>query len=225
MEKRSVKEWVKRYAFCALGLFISALGVAFTRIGELGVSQVSSVANVLSIKFPFLTLGNWLILWNCLLILLQILILRKNFKIIQLFLQLIVSFLFGYFTDFGVWLFSAIPVSGESPYVLRIVTVLIGTALVAFGICFNVIASAVMNAGESFVRAISDTSHKDFGTLKIIVDVSFVVISVVLSLVFFQGQLIGVREGTVIAALLTGFLIKIFVKPLRPGLTKFIEAN
>ncbi len=225
MEKRSVKEWVKRYVFCALGLFISALGVAFTRIGELGVSQVSSVANVLSIKFPFLTLGNWLILWNCLLILLQILILRKNFKIIQLFLQLIVSFLFGYFTDFGVWLFSAIPVSGESPYVLRIITVLIGTALVAFGICFNVIASAVMNAGESFVRAISDTSHKDFGTLKIIVDVSFVVISVVLSLVFFQGQLIGVREGTVIAALLTGFLIKIFVKPLRPGLTKFIEAN
>lgn len=220
-EKRSMKEWVKRYALCIIGLFISAQGVAFSRVGELGVSQVSSVANVLSCKFTFLTMGNWLIAWNCLLILLQILILRKRFQISQLFLQLAVSFLFGYFTDFGVWLYSGIQVSS---YFAKLMTVLVGTALVAFGIVFNVVAAAVMNAGESFVRAIQIVTNKDFGMLKIVFDVSCVVASVILSLIFFQGQLIGVREGTIIAAVLTGFLIKLFTKPMRGPLTRFINA-
>ena len=69
------------------------MGVAVTKRGELGVSPISSVANVMSGKFDFLSLGVWLILWNCLLILGQVIILRKDFKPIQL-LQLPLSFLF-----------------------------------------------------------------------------------------------------------------------------------
>ena len=72
------KELLKRYILLTLGLFLSALGVAFTKHGELGVSPTSSVANVLSYKFTFFTLGTWLIVWNCVLIVGQILILRKN---------------------------------------------------------------------------------------------------------------------------------------------------
>lgn len=48
-----------------VSLFFSALGVAFTKHGELGVSPISSVANVMSYRFPALSLGSWLILWNC----------------------------------------------------------------------------------------------------------------------------------------------------------------
>ena len=96
----SKKETEKRYVLFVISLFISALGVAFTKHGELGVSPISSVANVMSIKLDFFSLGIWLIIWNCVLILGQILILRKKFKPIQL-LQIPLSFLFGYFTDFG----------------------------------------------------------------------------------------------------------------------------
>ena len=165
-------------------------------------------------------MGNWLICWNCFLIFLQILILRRKFRISQLFLQVAFSFLFGYFTDFGVWLFA--PICPKS-YVLKIVVVLIGTTIVAFGIAFNVIAAAVMNCGEAFVQAIVDTIHKDFGHTKIVFDVACVATAVILSLVFFNGELIGVREGTVIAAVITGFIINFFVKMMRPGLTKFIK--
>ncbi len=219
-EKRTMKEWVKRYAFCLLGLFISALGVAFTRGADLGVSQVASVANVLSFKFDFMTMGNWLICWNCFLIFLQILILRRKFRISQLFLQVAFSFLFGYFTDFGVWLFATIC---PKSYVLKLLVVIVGVAMVAFGIAFNVIAEAVMNCGEAFVQAIVDTIHKNFGHTKIVFDVACVATSVILSLIFFNGELIGVREGTVIAAVVTGFMINFFVKVMRPGLTKFIK--
>ena len=95
------KDTIQRYALFVIGLFFSALGVAITKKGELGVSPISSAANVMSIRFPQLSLGYWLIIWNCVLILGQILLLRKKFQWIQL-LQIPLSFLFGWFTDFGV---------------------------------------------------------------------------------------------------------------------------
>ena len=98
--KMSKKETAKRYVLFIISLFFSALGVAFTKHGELGVSPISSVANVLSCTKGGFSLGVWLIIWNCILILGQIIILRKKFQLIQL-LQIPLSFLFGYFTDFG----------------------------------------------------------------------------------------------------------------------------
>ena len=76
----SGEETVKRYVLLILGLFFAGVGVAFTKKGELGVSPVSSAANVMSCKYDFLSLGGWLIIWNCILIVGQILILRKNWK-------------------------------------------------------------------------------------------------------------------------------------------------
>ena len=46
--KMSKKETAKRYVLFIISLFFSALGVAFTKHGELGVSPISSVANVMS---------------------------------------------------------------------------------------------------------------------------------------------------------------------------------
>lgn len=99
------KNYILRFISFIIGLFISGVGVAITKKGELGVSPVSSVANILSIRYPFFTLGNWLIVWNCILILGQVVVLRRNFKAFQL-LQIPLSFLFGYFTDFGTWMMS-----------------------------------------------------------------------------------------------------------------------
>ena len=119
------QELFKRYLLFIISLFFSALGVAVTKHGELGVSPISSVANVMSYQFPALSLGTWLIVWNCVLILGQILLLRRNFQLIQL-LQIPLSFLFGYFTDFGMWCVSAIPVH---TYAARIVMILAGVCL------------------------------------------------------------------------------------------------
>lgn len=51
------KEIVKRYLLLVISLFFSALGVAITKHGELGVSPISSVANVMSYQFSSLSLG------------------------------------------------------------------------------------------------------------------------------------------------------------------------
>ena len=66
-----------------------------------------------------------------------------------------------------------------------------------------------MLPGESFVRAIAQTWNTNFGTTKIIFDSSMVIIAGVLSFVIL-GRLNGLREGTVIAALLVGFIARLF---------------
>lgn len=201
-----------------ISLFFAALGVAITKHGELGVSPISSVANVMSCKFTALSLGNWLIIWNCILILGQVVLLRKNFKLIQL-LQLPLSFLFGWFTDFGMWCVSFIPVN---TYPVRLALVLCGIVVLGFGVSLSVIANVIMNSGEAFVKAIADISGKKFGNIKIGFDVCCVVASLALSLIFFNGKIVGTREGTVLTALLTGVIVNFFVKHLSDPLNKLM---
>lgn len=212
-------EIVKRYVLFIISLFFAALGVAFTKHAELGVSPISSVANVFSIKFSFLSLGAFLIIWNCVLILGQVIILRRRFKLIQL-LQIPLSFVFGWFTDFGMWIVSFIPVN---TYITRILLILIGIVVLGFGISLAVIADVIMNAGEAFVKAISDTTRFEFGNVKIAFDIFCVVLAIILSLLFFDFTLVGTREGTIISALLTGLVVKFFARKLKEPITKLLS--
>lgn len=216
----SKKELVKRYIVFIVGLFFAGIGVAFTKHGNLGVSPISSVANVLSIKFPVLSMGNWLIVWNCVLISGQIVILRKDFKLYQL-LQIPLSFLFGWFTDFGMWAVSYIPVE---QYPLRLLMLIIGIVVLAFGISLSVIANVIMNSGEAIVKAMADKSHMEFGYVKVGFDIFCVSTSIVLSLLFFNMKIVGTREGTIISAVCTGFAVKMITKQIKGAVTKVIEA-
>lgn len=214
-------ETIKRYILLILGLFFAGVGVAFTKKGELGVSPISSAANVLSCKFDFLSLGEWLIIWNCILIVGQILILRRNFKPIQL-LQIPLSFLFGYFTDFGTWCISGVELSS---YPIRLAFVISGVVILGFGISLTVIADEIMNSGEAFVKAVSDSLNNDFGNVKIIFDLCNVALAAIISLILFNFKLVGIREGTVISALCTGFAVKLFNIRLSVPLGKLLHGK
>ena len=211
-------EHLKRDTLLVIGLFFTALGVAFTKLGELGVSPISSVANVMSYQFSALTLGNWLIIWNCVLIFGQMLLLRRRFQPIQ-FLQIPLSFLFGWFTDFGLWLLSPIPLH---TYAARLGMVLVGIVVLGFGITLTVIGNTIMNSGEAFVKALSDVSQWDFGSVKVIFDICCVLFALALSLIFFDGHIVGTREGTVLTALCTGFVVKLFSRKLTTPLNAWL---
>lgn len=214
----NTKEIVKRYILFIVSLFFSALGVAVTKHGELGVSPISSVANVMSCKYEAVSLGTWLVIWNCILILGQVVILKKSFRPIQL-LQLPLSLLFGIFTDIGMIFADYISVPN---YFVRISLVVCGTVILAFGIALSVIANVVMNSGEAFVKAVSDKSGMKFGNVKIGFDICCVVLSVALLLMFFGGSIVGTREGTILTALFTGVAVKIFIKIFESPLEKIL---
>ena len=214
----SKKETIKRYILFILCLFFMGIGVALTKHGELGVSPISSVANVVSIKFTFLSFGTWLTISNCVLLLGQVLLLRKNFQPIQL-LQIPLSFLFGYFTDFGLYLASFIP---NDIYIVKLLLVVSGIIILGFGITLGVIANVILNSGEAFVKALADVIHKEFSNVKIAFDVSWVAFSIVLSLIFFGGELVGTREGTILSAVFTGVAVKLWLKLIKKPIEKII---
>ena len=212
------KETVKRYILFIISLFFCGVGIAFTKHAELGVSPISSLANVISIKFDFISFGNWLIVSNLVLLLGQIILLRRNFKLIQL-VQIPLSFIFGYFTDFGMWMIKDIP---NENYIVRLLLVFAGIVFIGFGISLGVIADVVLNSGEAFVKALADVTKKDFGTVKIVFDVSWVLFSTVLSLLLFDGKLLGIREGTIFSAVFVGVTVKLFKPLLQTPLTKIL---
>lgn len=194
--------YIKRYIVLLIGLAIMAFGVAFSIKANLGTSPISSVPYVVSL-FSSLTVGTATITMHCVFILLQILILRRRYQLIQL-MQLPVAFFFGYLTDFGVWAVQGIQCSA---YWQRWIVCLIGVLLVAVGVSLEVKANVVVLAGEGVVLAVCKVLPVKFGTMKVAFDVTLVVIACVLSCVF-TGQLQGVREGTVAAALLVGVTAK-----------------
>ena len=204
---------LKDYLLVIIGLFFMGLGIALTKTAQLGLSTITSVPNVFSIKFDSLTLGTWSAIWNLVMITTQILILRRNFKPVQL-MQIPVSVIFGIFTDFGVWLFSCIPMD---LYIVKLLTTIIGVLVLAFGISLTVVAGRVMNPAEALVKVISDKLKRDFGNTKICFDAFCVVLAVVISLLFFNFKIVGIREGTIIAMVFTGVFVKFFVRKFPKG--------
>lgn len=140
----------------------------------------------------------------------QVIFQKKDFQKIQL-LQIPISVIFGYFIDLTMSLLSFL---NPTTYTLKVLFLLIGCAILALGVSIEVIANVVMLSGEAFVKAISLKFNKEFGTTKVSFDVTLVVAAIIISSLLFR-KIAGVREGTIIAALIVGFIAKIFNKKLR----------
>ncbi len=213
------REHTKRCILFIISLFFLGIGVALTKHGNLGVSPISSVANVVSCRFEFLSFGTWLIISNSLLVVAQMFMLGKKFHPIQL-LQFPMLFIFGYFTDLGGLLIGGLP---NESYPLQLTWVICGIIVHGFGITLGVIADVFLNAGEAFVKTLADCTKKDFATVKVLVDVVYVLCSAVLSLLFFKGTFIGIREGTVLSALGVGLVVKFFRYLLKKPITNILK--
>lgn len=199
---------LKRYIVFLIGLFINSLGVSFITKANLGTSPISSIPYTLSLGFKP-TLGQFTIYFSVFLILLQILILRKNFQKEQL-LQFPVSIIFGYFIDMTMeMLFFLNP----TVYPMKIVSLIIGCIILGFGVYLEVLADVVMLPGEAFVKAVSSTFHTEFGITKVCFDATMTITAGIISFVLFK-ELKGVREGTIIAALIVGLIARFFGKQL-----------
>ena len=201
-------EKAKRYVVFFIGLFINALGISFITKADLGTSPISSIPYTLSLYFP-LTLGQFTIAFSVLLILLQIAILRGRFEKIQL-LQIPVSVIFGYFIDFTMELLFFV---APGNYPAKIVSLLIGCLILGFGVYTEVLANVVMLPGEGFVKAFCTAFHKEFGKIKVCFDATMSISAAVISLILFH-HLEGVREGTIISALLIGTIASFYGRKL-----------
>ncbi len=195
-------EVVRRIIFLCISMFVMAFGVAFTIQADLGTSPISSFPYVCSLVFP-LTVGEATIIMHCVLIGLQVLILRRKYQIIQL-IQLPVALLFGVLTDLTLNI-----VSGITPvnYGMRWLCCAVGIVLVAVGVSMEVTSKITTLAGEGFILAVCRVSRIKFSNMKVCFDVSLVALACLLSLIGLHS-IKGVREGTLAAAIFVGLLTR-----------------
>ena len=195
---------VNRYLMFLQGLLFNAFGVAFITKADLGTTPIAALPYTLSLIMPKLTLGNFTILISMLLIAAQILILRNKGGLFDIILQIPISFLFGYVIDFSMWILLYF---SPQYYILKLISLLIGSIIIAFGAYFEVVGDVTMLPADGFSRAISIVTNIEFGTIKLITDSSQAIIALILGIIFLH-DLAGVREGTIIGALLIGNMVK-----------------
>jgi len=195
---------VLRYLLFLVGLFIASLGVAFSTKAQLGVSPVSSIPYSVSLVSNLLTFGGWLNLLSVIQISVQVLILRKKCKVAEIVIQTILAFVYGYLTNFSCYLIRGLTVTS---YFAKFGFMLLSCVVLAFGIWIQLKGGVAMLPGEAMNRAISDAIGKKYENVKIFFDVAYIVISAIICYIFL-GRLEGVREGSIIAAVLVGFIIK-----------------
>lgn len=186
-----------------LGFLIITLGIAISVKSNLGVSPVSSIPYTLTCVIG-LEMGKATIVFHTVLVLLQIIIMGKNFKVKNL-LQIPAGILFGYLTTFGNWLMGFVVLPYTMP--IRIVMMLVSTILIAIGLFFYVPTNLIPLAGEGTMLAISEKFGFEFSNVKVAFDVSMVAVSLITCLIVLNG-LGSVGIGSVVAAFLVGIELK-----------------
>ena len=203
-ENRTAVYVLRRYLLLCAGLAIMAFGVAFSIKASLGTSPISSVPYVVSLQWPCLSFGVATFIWNILFILIQMVLLRREFKPSQ-FLQVLVNLLFSVMIDVSMAILGFL---NPSALWEQCACVVLGCVVLAFGIVIELAPNVVVVPGEGVVRAIAQVTKIRVGTVKAAFDITLIVIAGVMSLICFH-ELRGVGVGTVISALLVGPIINV----------------
>lgn len=200
-----MKSVLKRYFVFVAGLYFLAAGVVLIVRSALGTTPISSVNYVLSLNSP-LSLGTCTFLINILLILGQFWLIRKyrtRQDVIEILLQFPFSFIFSAFIDFNMAMTTNLH---PQNYGMSIALLLIGCITQSIGVVLELKPKVSMMSAESFVKYASRHYNKEFGKFKVYFDVSLVSLAVILSLLLSQC-IEGVREGSLIAACVTGYIV------------------
>ena len=202
-----------RLGIYTLGLLILAFGIALAVNCKLGVSPVSSLPYVVSLIFN-VSLGTCTTIVYATYVLLQMVLLRKFQP--TLLLQLVFSTIFGWFVDGAKYVLGdfCLPTYFGQLAMLAASIVLIGFSLVLY-----IDVKLAPMPAEGLVGCLADKLGRPFSRMKTAFDCTSVLVAAVLSLIFLGG-LVGIREGTVLTALLVGKMMGVLRKFAGPVIRK-----
>ncbi len=232
--KDRVVGFLWQHVLLLISLYVMTLGVAICVRSAVGSSVISTLPYVFEqagsqgFAVPEWSIGTYTILANFVFVFVQILILRRQFELVQLF-QLVIGAFFGSLIDLNMLLTTwLIP----SSIIAKLLTQLIGCTFLGFGIAMEVRCGSVTMPGEGMPIAISRVTGKEFPKVKIMVDITLVVLAVIFSYIFFgawQWHITGV--GTLFAMVYVGMVVRIVGKRMKwferllmykPGFRRYI---
>lgn len=201
-----IKTIILRYLTFIAGLYFLSLGIVLIVASTLGTTPISSVNYVVTLHTP-ITLGTATFLINVLLIAGQFWLIRSGLGTrkdrIEILLQLPFSLVFSIFIDINMAFIGSIE---PTSYPMALAMLGAGCLSQATGVVLELKPNVAIMSAEGFVKYAARRYNKDFGRLKVIFDVVLVSSALLLGIAC-SGHIEGVREGTVIAALSTGFIV------------------
>ena len=212
-------EWKKinRYLLYLISLFIISLGASLSIKANLGTSPLICLPYVCSLIVK-LSVGVVIFIITVIYILIQIVLLGRDFEKRQ-YLQFIIGSIFSFFVDFSLMLVNFI---NPSDYISQLILLLVSCVVIAFGVLLEIQTEVVYLPADGIIVAIANVLDKEFSKIKPYVDTSMVILAAVLSVIFL-GYLAGVREGTIISALIIGPIVKILKNHFDPYISSLIE--
>lgn len=209
-----MKTLIKQYTVFVVGLAVMALAIATMSHAALGISPVQSLSYVIYNRFSqYISLGTLMFIWNCILFVMQPILLGRRFKLINI-LQLPLSLFFSWAVDAFVSLLSFI---SPTLFIWKLLLMLASVVALALGISITLAARTIMNPGEAFVAALAERSGFSFSRVKMATDIGIISAALIASFLFFgrwRSDIIGL--GTLTSGIGVGFLIRFFNKILAP---------
>lgn len=210
-----MKKYILRFAIYLIGLFLTAFGTVITTFSNLGVACVTCLAKTIA-DLSNITLGTSLSLLYIIFVFIQLLILKKEFTILN-FLQTLSGIVFGFFTDIILFFININP----SNLAMELTTLILGLFIIAIGVSFTISTNLVPSSPDGLVQIISLKTHKKFGNIKTIFDLTLVILSLSLSLTFMKS-LGSFNVATIISALFLGKFINVVNNLFKNRIEKLI---
>lgn len=216
-----------------IAMFGLTLAVSMLAAADFGMSMMVAPAYIINEKIGFFSLGEWTYIVQGLLFI-AFCIAMKKVKLIY-FVSFITCVIYGYILD--MWrivvplLNPDVTAPGSMDMWLRIVLFVCGEMLTSFTVMLFFKSYIYPQVCDFFVKGLVERYNFNQVKFKCIYDMSYLVVSVVLSLALFGG-FVGIDWGTVVIALVTSPLIGVFSKwydrhvetvPLFPKFEKMFE--
>lgn len=198
-----------------IGIFLSSLGVSLSLKSKLGATPIGANPAVFS---PYLKIstGMGMAILLGLFFLTQIIILRKEFSPFQ-FMQLVAGVLYGGSVDLTRNMLSIFP---DEALWQQMIYCALGIVVLAFGIFTMLKANFIMLPQDAVVNVISKKYRKEYGKIKITLDIILTVIAAIGSWILHK-ELLHLGIGTIAAAVFVGIIIS-RLKEFR-GLNKLLD--
>lgn len=198
----------------ALAMVTMAFAAAFTEKAGFGMSMVVAPAYILHVKIsqflPWFSFGVAEYAFQGVLILLTVAVMRK-FKWSYLF-SFVTAILYGTLLDGAMTAIAGLP---DNSLFIRVLWYALGTVLCSFAVSLFFHTYLSPEAYELIVKEIAGKFGFNINKVKTAYDCFSTVLGIVLSFCFFGfGVFEGVKWGTVLCALINGFLIGRFTKLL-----------
>ncbi|MBD5323113.1 MAG: hypothetical protein HDS01_10160 [Bacteroides sp.] len=234
IDKERVIGFVWQHFLLLLSMFFMTFGVALCVRSNLGSGVISSIPMSFSLAgeaglAPGLTIGGYTNIMNVILVIAQILVLRRRFEPIQLF-QLLIGFVFGCLLDINMWLTSYF--STYQALCAQIIAQFMGATILGCAVAIEIRCGSITMPGEGIQVAIARVAGRPFPFVKIIVDTTLVVLAVISGFYFFGAwPWTVVGPGTLFAMFYVGYVVKLVNPHLgwfdrlldyRPGFRRYI---